>query len=163
MDERYKRGKIYKLVSSQTDKIYIGSTITKLKKRFAVHKCLKTCNEILCFCDSDIKLIENYPCNNRKELETRERFYIEKNLDICVNIVIPTRTRKEREQTQTFKIKKKEYSREYKKTNREYLLEYAKTRKWYCEICDKDMSRGNKIRHEKTKIHLSNSARNFLI
>jgi hypothetical protein len=39
MENKYQRGKIYKLVSSQTDKIYIGSTIQKLRKsNIKIHK-----------------------------------------------------------------------------------------------------------------------------
>ena len=34
----YENGRIYKLVSQQTDKIYIGSTKDKLCKRIAGHK-----------------------------------------------------------------------------------------------------------------------------
>lgn len=34
----YQKSKIYKITSSQTDKIYIGSTIKTLSVRFAKHK-----------------------------------------------------------------------------------------------------------------------------
>jgi hypothetical protein len=35
---KYSEGKIYKLTSSQTDKVYIGSTIRSLNVRFSNHK-----------------------------------------------------------------------------------------------------------------------------
>ena len=34
----YSNGKIYKITSNQTDKIYIGSTILSLEKRLVGHK-----------------------------------------------------------------------------------------------------------------------------
>jgi hypothetical protein len=40
----------------------------------------------------DIILVENYPCNNKYELEAKERWYIENNDSINKNI--PTRTKK---------------------------------------------------------------------
>jgi hypothetical protein len=40
-------------------------------------------------------LIENYPCHSKEELETRERYWIDLYENLCVNIVVPTRTVKE--------------------------------------------------------------------
>ena len=37
-DPRYSNGKIYQVVSSNTEKIYIGSTILPLDLRFSLHK-----------------------------------------------------------------------------------------------------------------------------
>jgi hypothetical protein len=50
-------------------------------------------------------LVENYSCNSKKELETRERYYIENNE--CVNKNMPTRTMKEYQEENKEKIKKK--------------------------------------------------------
>jgi len=93
---KYQNGKIYKLVSSQTDMIYIGSTTQSLKKRLGKHKFksnICTSKLITRYDDVDIKLLEEYPCNNIKELEKRESFYIRNNK--CVNKQILGRTRKE--------------------------------------------------------------------
>lgn len=161
MDERYKRGKIYKLVSSQTDKIYIGSTIQLLCQRKAKHKYTKqhkTIKDITCFNDWDIVLIKNFPCNNRKELLKEEGICIKENYSICINKQIAGRTYIEYMEQEGIEINKK-----YKIKNRVKILKYKQNQKWYCEICDKHMSRGNKNRHEKTKLHLSNTARNFLL
>ena len=43
--------------------------------------------------NTDIILVESYPCENKNELHSRERYYIENNN--CVNKIIPTRTSKE--------------------------------------------------------------------
>jgi len=80
----YSQGKIYKLVSNQTDKIYIGSTCQRLlSKRLGSHRshykmwlagnyCNTRSFEILKFNDSQIVLIENFPCQDKYELEARE-------------------------------------------------------------------------------------------
>ena len=89
MDNKYQRGKIYKLTSNQTDKIYIGSTIQTLNRRLMGHKCdfnrgRSGCNrELIQYSDVNIELIEDYPCNTKRELEIREQYFIDK-LD-CVN------------------------------------------------------------------------------
>ena len=91
----YKNGKIYKLESKEGNVRYYGSTTQTLKERLRIHKKNNntTSRDILKYDDCKIILIENYPCSSKKELETRERFYIENNE--CVNKYIPTRTRKE--------------------------------------------------------------------
>jgi len=92
-------GKIYKIISDSTDKIYIGSTTKKkLSERLSQHrkdyrKWLKnpkkydriTSFEILKYCDCRIVLIENYPCNNKDELRQREEFYRKEYINNCVN------------------------------------------------------------------------------
>jgi group I intron endonuclease len=77
----YQNGKIYMIVNPINDKIYVGSTATELCVRLWRHKSdayKNTHNKI--FYD-DLKLnrtkfkiilIENFPCNSKKELEKRE-------------------------------------------------------------------------------------------
>ncbi len=91
MPADYQRGKIYKIVSDETDKIYIGSTITTLCRRMGNHRTdmlydkIISSKEILQFDDARIILIEQFPCNNREELVSREQYWIDLNKDICVN------------------------------------------------------------------------------
>jgi len=188
----YKNGCVYKIISGSTDKIYIGSTTSKLERRLAEHRydykrylngSRKTAksHEILKHGDYQIILIENISCENKKELESKERFYIEQNKDICVNCHIPTRTHKEwaeqhkdemikyrKDYYLTNKDKIKEWSDDYYKKNREHKLEYNK--KYASENKDKIIARwkqkiacecGDFIsythisRHKLTKSHLS--------
>ena len=87
----YSKGKIYKLVSNNTDDFYVGSTTQDLYDRRAGHihmynlytyhdkKCkYDTSFEIIKKGDSGIILIEDYSCNSREELQARERHWIEK-------------------------------------------------------------------------------------
>src|SRR5690348_2273684 len=93
----YKLGKIYKIISNQTDKIYIGSTTEKyLSQRQVSHTRayksflngkdhFRASYDILKFPDAKIILIETFPCNNKYELIAREQYWIEQFKDTCVN------------------------------------------------------------------------------
>jgi hypothetical protein len=107
IDERYVNGKIYKIVCNETNEVYYGSTILSLKDRIIKHKCSLKCEsrQIINRNNYYYELIEDYSCNNRKELETRERWYIENNK--CINKIIPTRTLKEYYQENKEKILEK--------------------------------------------------------
>jgi len=89
---RYKRGKIYK-ITSDNGLVYFGSTIRSLKSRFKNHKyhfersSFKYSSwKVFAGGNADIELVEKFPCRTRRELEARERWYIE-NHD-CVNIYL---------------------------------------------------------------------------
>jgi len=89
---QYSYGKIYKIISPHTDKIYIGSTIRDLDLRFNEH--IKDCkiknltsSQIFKHGDCEIELIEEYPCDNKKELDTREKYHIQNSLN-CINILM---------------------------------------------------------------------------
>ena len=87
-------GKVYMLTSKETEKIYIGSTTRKLRKRFAGHKAdIKRgygCSaiEILKYPDCDIYLLDRLYVTQSKldpELLKLEGRYQLINKDICVN------------------------------------------------------------------------------
>jgi hypothetical protein len=88
----YFEGKIYVIRSYKTDDIYIGSTIQPLHKRFYQHMERYRVGDIACSSsqiiqngDAYIELIEKYPSCSKSELIKKERDYIRKNKDICVN------------------------------------------------------------------------------
>lgn len=100
----YSQGKIYKLTNTTTGEVYIGSTTKTLNTRLNGHKSKRnTCSSKKLFesgGDVIIELLENYPCDSKKRLETRERHYISDyaqriSLDKCVN-QIGRMTRSER-------------------------------------------------------------------
>lgn len=83
----YSQGKIYKIVAQ--GKTYYGSTTLPLPMRFNDHKNKQSCSsrEIVCFEDAKIVLVENYPCETRRDLLMRERYYID-NYE-CINKLRP--------------------------------------------------------------------------
>ena len=100
---KYNRGKIYKITCSENDLVYYGSTTKTLKIRLSKHKSAyklyleerhnyMTSFEIMKYASAKIELVEDYPCNTKKELLEKERFYIENN--ICCNSDIPGRNKK---------------------------------------------------------------------
>jgi group I intron endonuclease len=82
---RYSHGKVYKLVNSVDDKIYIGSTCLPLPKRLYDHKqkarktilpCHRHFNEIG-WNNVRIVLIENVTAETKDQLTMREQHYID--------------------------------------------------------------------------------------
>jgi hypothetical protein len=99
----YLQGKIYHIIAPNGAK-YVGSTTQSLTKRFIAHKTrykswkdgkykyLITCFKIFeehGIENCKIELIEEFPCNSKKQLETREGEIIQ-TVD-CVNKVIAGR------------------------------------------------------------------------
>ena len=132
---KYNNSKIYAIRSSQTQLIYIGSTYNTLIKRFIGHKSdhktregFCTSTELLKYDDAYIELIENFPCNSKKELKRREGQLQIENKDICVNKLIAGRTRKETSKLwrETHKEHLAKRMREYRAQNPEHFKEYNK-------------------------------------
>ena len=119
---KYKNGKIYKIVSQNTDMIYIGSTISlKLKTRMKLHKyAFKTDRKIesrvmFLWDDAEIKLIENYPCESKTELTKREQYYMDLFPDYIVNKRRAYRDLNEYDRIYNQTPKRKHYNILYKK------------------------------------------------
>lgn len=86
----YSKGKIYVIRSPNTEKVYIGSTVRCLKRRFRQHTDTRNCcrsGEIIKFGGAYIELLEDYACKTRVELESREQFWINHAdySEVCVN------------------------------------------------------------------------------
>ena len=80
----YSKGKIYKIIDESNGDLYIGSTLQSLKDRFETHQLFygpNKYNKIKSNCK--ISLIEEYPCNNKRELEKREQYWMDRN--DCIN------------------------------------------------------------------------------
>ena len=96
----FQKSKIYKLYSvNNPNLVYFGSTTQRLSQRLAEHvKSYKigsniASRSILETGNYNIELIEEYPCNDNKELLEKESEYIRNNE--CLNKVIPNRNRAE--------------------------------------------------------------------
>jgi hypothetical protein len=119
----YQNGKIYAIRSHLSDKIYVGSTCNSLTKRFSQHKnSFSICKsrELIELGDAYIELIENYPCNDRNELNKREGHHIRNNN--CVNKFISGLTRQESGKDAKYREKNREVINEKRR------LYYAKYR-----------------------------------
>ena len=175
----YSKSIIYKLCCKNpliTD-IYIGST-TNFKCRKNRHKyCCNVednksynCNvyEFIRnnggFQNWDMIMVEEYCCENKKQLETRERHWIEE-LKSSLNRNVPTRTQSERYQKnkEQIEINRKLYreknkeqikkkTKEYREKNKDKIKSLEKE-KIICE-CGKEITRGAKYNHLRSKTHL---------
>ena len=127
----YQKAKIYKLWSPQgsEEEVYIGSTCNDLRYRKHGHKQKgNSCNSKILFEKYDdlrIELVEDYPCNNKQELNKKEGEYIRENK--CLNKQIAGRTLKE--YCQDNKEKKNEYDKKWRENNKEIQREYNKKNK----------------------------------
>jgi hypothetical protein len=192
----YQNTIIYKLVCKDiniTD-TYVGHT-TNFDKRKCQHK--GNCNnenddkyniyvyqfirENGGFNNWEMIEIELYSCENRRQAETRERYWLEQ-LGATLNSYVPTRTREEYRQENSEQLKEmyKEYreknpekikesrkkfnnmnrdqinekSNQYYHENRKKILEKCKE-KITCE-CGCELTKSNLPKHRKTKKHLDN-------
>jgi hypothetical protein len=152
----YKNGKIYKLWSPLGSEIYIGSTVNSLAKRKADHKAHynndRGCSSEILFekyNDVRIELIEEFPCENKMELNKKEGYYI-RTLD-CVNRCIAGRTMKEynKEWYENNKEQKKEYDKQFREKNKEKIKE---KKKQYHEKNKEYLNQKRKERRAKKKI-----------
>lgn len=194
----YQKNKNYKLCCKDPNikQIYIGSTCNfRSRKRGHKSSCINEKSKkynlyVYQFIRNngnwenwDMIEIEPYPCSNKREKETRERYWIEE-LKAELNSNIPTRSRPEwqKENRKKFPDKRKIETVKYYKKYRDKKLQYAKIyaienkkkikeyKKQYriknidkiknkeaikinCQ-CGSIISNGNKSRHERSKKHI---------
>ena len=140
--DRYKKGKIYKIVDVGFNKCYYGSTTEPLSKRMERHTKsykqfletgkLDTTARVLFgefgVDNCKILLVEDYPCENKEQLLRREGEHIKNNE--CVNKQVAGRTHKEYhdEYSEYFKNKKKEYYKNHREDiiskNKQYIEDH---------------------------------------
>jgi hypothetical protein len=121
----YKNGKIYCIRNSINDEVYVGSTTQPLSKRMVKHRCsAKTMPnkmkitmhmEELGFENFYIELVEEFPCENKEQLNRKEGEWIRK--IGTLNSKIPGRTPTERRIDNADKLK------QYAERNREHILQ----------------------------------------
>ena len=135
----YSTGKIYKIISSTSNYVYIGSTTNTLSTRFSIHKSKYKLGKVkalnIMFDNNNIdncyiELIKNYPCSCRNELEREEGIELRKinndtsTKEICLNYNIPGRTKKEYYENNKGEIAEKQ--KQYRDSNKEKISEKQK-------------------------------------
>jgi len=147
----YGNGKTYFIwnTTAPVHKLYIGSTVSTLKHRLTQHVCefkntSKKCEShiLIAMGNYDIQLLENYPCENKQQLEDREAEYIIANWDSCVNKSVPGAVRRAGG--------RKKYDKQYNQQNAEKISEY-KAQNITCNLCGVTSRRDHLARHRKSK------------
>tara|TARA_R100000951_G_scaffold94688_1_gene83492 strand:+ start:14 stop:550 length:537 start_codon:yes stop_codon:yes gene_type:complete len=161
----YSQTCIYKLVHKDdidNENIYIGST-TNFRHRKNTHKSSCNCESSKEYNNAKYQFIrenggwdnwimvevEKYPCNDKREAEARERYWVEyykSNLNRC----IPTRTSKQYHQDNRDMIL--ERNKQHYQENRDKILKYQKE-KITCE-CGCVLNRKVISAHRKTVKHI---------
>ena len=126
----YSNGKIYKVVNDNLNICYIGSTVQPLSVRMSAHQGHHKSGSFARYKkwgkieDCKIHLIENYPCKDKHELESRERHFIESYRagTGCLNVQTPTRTRTEYNQDNRERIL--QGKKKYRINNADKIKEY---------------------------------------
>ena len=151
----YQKGKIYKLWSPHGNEIYIGSTINTLAKRLDQHKktYIKYSSKYLFenYDDVRIELIEEYPCNNKMELNKKEGEHIRNNE--CLNKYVAGRTQKEYREDNKEYLNKKNQENKKLPHNKEKIKDYKEVI-ITCE-CGCELRRDTLNRHKKSNKHLN--------
>jgi len=191
----YQNGFIYKLCCKDTNikDEYIGSSTNFTRRKSAhkkssinpndekyhyrVYKFIRDNGGFENFC---MIQIEKYPCDSKRELETRERYFIEL-YESKLNCIIPTRTKKElykdkkdeilqknkeyrdkhtdkiKKQTKVYAInnadKIKEKKKEYRIENSDKIKKNKQIRV-ICE-CDLEVNKNHIARHKKSQRHIN--------
>ena len=114
----YSKGKIYKIVDLTNDDIYIGSTTMTLDRRWASHQMLKLYDKNKEDCE--IILIEDYPCESKRQLQKREQYHMD-NTE-CIN--------KYRASGEDMENRKR-YQKEYRDNHSSKSCEYKKQLRVY--------------------------------
>ena len=155
----YSKGKIYKIVSPNTEEVYIGSTTQKLSNRMTSHRKdyrngkYMTSSEIIKHGDAKIVLVENYPCETKEQLEKREQ----ECMDECnsVNIQRPANKFNPDTYYKEYYIKNRDKKRrkvkEWALKNPEKIK--ARNRKKYTCECGSVFTMPQKARHYRTEKH----------
>ena len=136
--DMYARGKIYKITSSQTCAVYIGSTVQPLSARLSEHKGhfriyaagkghYYTSFEVVKYTDASIELIEDHPCEAKYQLEAREAHWIQRTPGAVNKYTpsgIPPGPDHRRQYEQCARRKARERERRAKPATKAYRREY---------------------------------------
>jgi len=159
-NNKYQRGKIYKIVCGVTDLVYVGSTIQPtLAKRLCSHVCdyksnlmgkknFITSYKVLENNNYNIELICNAPCNSKDELHAIEGKYI-RELE-CVNKMIAGRTPKQYREENKEKVKQGKH--DYHEKNKAKI---AKKSKLYRETNSEILKEKKHINYENNKVEIT--------
>ena len=156
-------GVIYKVSSSASNRVYIGSTGSEdIKKRLRSHERAwrswragkyPSCAVFKIFEDGDYKIeaLETVTSTDGITLREREAYYYRLFGDAVVNARNPHQTKAERKEQQHNAHRKRYSDPDVRKARLEYQAMVVR-----CEVCNEDGRLGQRARHNKSLKHLAN-------
>lgn len=169
-------GRIYKIVSPNTHKIYVGSTFETLARRLCKHTydwhnlAKSSVKYILDAGDFKIELLEEVEVEGKAQLRMKEQEWVEKLSNIIVNKNRAFSTLEQRKQQnnernkERYKIdpeyreKQISYMKKYHDIHRDERYAYNRIKE-FCEVCGNYTNKAKMNRHNTTKKHLENLER----
>lgn len=169
-------GKIYKVVTGQSDVCYVGSTFNELKYRFRNHKSdfkawmNGTFHEVSIFKmfknhgveNCKILLVKKYEVCDREHLEAYETLWI--NRLNSINKYEPFQIKKlymikwRTENNEHIKLYQREYGKKYREENKE---EISRKKKEYYEQNKAEISKYKLEYREKNKAHIAEQKKKY--
>ena len=149
--------KIYKMLDTINNKVYIGSTFYPLKARMGTHKNSKAkVDEYFSNVGWDNVIVEIIDtANDINEMKIKENEYIERSkLNNSVNLL-----NKNKAYTG---LNRKDYGKYHYQTNRDYYKKYFTT-KIICDTCHACFQKSGISHHQKTKKHIKFLSGNDLV
>ena len=128
---KYQDGKIYQILNSETDDVYVGSTCQKLSKRMTNHRTQLKSGRVCKLYEKMheigeehfyIELIEEYPCENSEQLLKREGEWMRRISTLNENVAGRNNKQYKQENKETIKEREKTYYQE----NKEQILQRQK-------------------------------------
>ena len=160
----YQKSKIYRIVCDTTGDVYYGSTaMADINARKSNHissvkmfdagivqkKCASY--EIIKRGDWLLEVVEEFPCSSKRDLEGRERFYMENNK--CINIKRPLTTYDE-----TLQERRQRYqdNKEKEKAQMQLWRDNNKDRKAAADKAYREGDKRDEVLAKKREYHHSN-------
>ena len=180
-----KVGKIYKLYTLEGDETYIGYTFDTLEKRINKHyKAYQEYKEDERKLHDSFSLFEKYKDNVFIELikefdNIKDKDLLKNKRDEWRakalqsqsggSILPPDFEYIKKSNNNKLKLTKAQYALEWKEQNKQRLHDYYQIyykqnldrireryrQRWTCEVCNINLNKWSRVRHEKTKLHLS--------
>jgi hypothetical protein len=156
----YKTGRVYKIITSESNEIYVGSTFNTTRDRFFGHKRQynfyknsegNKCSLYDLFDNYGIGnckmvLIKSYEVIDRRHLEVYETLWIKKLK--AINKIEPCGGLLRKQQIKQYKIDNTQY---FKEKNKQYYQNNLEKKKLYREINKEKIREKKKEYHEKNK------------
>ena len=148
----YSNGKIYKILNTITNDIYVGSCCVNIEDRLKKHKSMRNVKNYLLYkkmreLGKDvfyIKLIQEAPSESKAELRALEGKYIRELGTLNQRIA----GRNGVDYRKDTKEQKREYDKQYRIKHEARIKE-----KHICQICGGSYQIKSRLLHEKSKIH----------
>ncbi len=159
-------GRIYKIIHSQSNICYIGSTMSTLTKRWQGHKNkFKTGINLCCIAkyfkrfgidQFKIMLVKEYEVVDHKHLKVYEQLWVQKLSTLDQNNPFQIKRLSKKMRGQQYREKNRDLIKKHRESKKE-ITKQQQSQRYTCE-CGSEVQQSKKARHERTNKHLDRIA-----